>query len=54
MVDFECGSCGDVFTRARNQTHLVKWTKSTYCSRSCWSKHLSPSIVLKEYKSFQW
>ena len=52
MVDFICGTCGQFFTKPRNQTHLVKTSiKSTYCSRQCGGRHLKPSAIIREYRA---
>ena len=51
----KCGSCGKEFSKPKNNTYLKKPnTKSTYCSRSCAGKALSPSEILKEYTLGFW
>ena len=53
FCDFICGSCGELFTKVRKQTHLAKGgrVKSTYCSKACAGKHLKPSMLIQEYRS---
>lgn len=51
LVRFECGSCGKVFVRSRNHTHLVVESRgSTYCSRSCAGKRLKPSLEIEQFR----
>lgn len=50
MVEFRCGTCGEIFTRQRNNTHLVIPNKSTYCSRVCGSKRLAPSEIIRQFR----
>ena len=37
-VKLVCPCCGDEFVKRRNQTHLVKPNKASYCSQSCIGK----------------
>lgn len=45
ILEFICPTCGKHFTRARNQTYLVKGGTYAACSRSCSSKY---EAVLKK------
>jgi len=38
MVELKCPECGEIFTREKRQTHLVKGGKCTCCSRVCSGK----------------
>ena len=38
MVTLKCPSCGEIFIRMRNKTHLVRPTNWTACSNSCRGK----------------
>ena len=38
VVELRCPECGEIFTREKRQTHLVKGGKCTCCSRTCRGK----------------
>jgi hypothetical protein len=55
MVEIQCGVCDAIFSKSRNNTHLViKTKKSDYCSRRCARTSSNgmheESKVLKEYR----
>ena len=53
FVRFKCGTCGNVFEKARNNTHLVLPNQSTYCSRSCSGKSKKNGVkseILEVYR----
>lgn len=54
MVEMKCGACGCIFTKPKNQSHLIIKNKNTdYCSKECGykSKYLKEkSEVLREYR----
>lgn len=54
MVELICGGCGGNFSKAKNQTHLVKGTKTTYCYRKCIAtasrNGYCESKVIREYR----
>lgn len=47
LVDIRCGVCGYIFTKPRNNTHLLASNKkqSTFCSRSCAGKSTSLKAI---------
>ena len=53
--EFRCGVCGCIFSKPRNQTHLVKPAKSTYCNRSCSGKsvYFGPSVHIRDFQHEQ-
>jgi len=50
LVELKCGTCGNIFIKPRNHTHLVIKKNSTYCSRKCSGKHIEPSLIIREFR----